>query len=124
MNRHVKMGALAVFACSAAVALGYTYRWVDNGPDHNWETAGNWLVLSYPGASYPRTTDDRARILYNDGDGWTIEQETYHIGEMTIAEDVTFTGSATLTTDVLIFDATDGQIDVHLEDGMLVANPH
>jgi hypothetical protein len=88
-GRHLKLAVLGV-ACTAAVALAGTYRWIGEGQDHDWDTCDNWTILGLGEECYPSTQADDATIPYVAG-GWTVNLiNVDRMDDLTIAGDVTF----------------------------------
>ena len=106
---------------AATLMRGSVYGWTDDDPSNsNWSDSDNWQGA----IGYPDSTAKGAVFDYNGGTKWTPDKDvTETIAQIEIWEKVDFGGSATVTALVLIFDSTDGAVEVTVTDGTLIGNP-
>ena len=106
---------------AAMLMLGPVYGWTDLASGNsNWSDSDNW-----EGAiGYPDGSADGAVFDYNSGTKWTADKDvTETIGELKILEKVDLGGKETLTALRLVFDSTEGAVEMRITDGTLIGNP-
>jgi hypothetical protein len=120
-GRGLKLAVLGV-ACTAVVALGANYLWVDAGADHDWDTCLNWRMAGSGAECYPSTEDDDATIPEeNDPNGWTVNLiNVDRMDDLTIQGHVRFEAiqpatPVTLKANSLLIDAVDEAEDTWVE---------
>ena len=115
--------AAAPLLSSASVALilrGPVYVWTGLAGNTNWNNGGNWV----PSGGYPGTSAAGAILPCNSGTKWTVTKNvTVTIAQLKVLENVDLPGGGTVTANQLIFDSTDGDIEMTVLGGSLIGNP-
>ena len=108
-------------AGAAMLLRGPVYGWTDDAlTNSDWSDEDNWEGAS----GYPDGSADGAVFDYNSGTKWTADKDvTETIGELKILEKVDFGGDKTVTALRLIFDSTEGAVEMRITDGTLIGNP-
>lgn len=108
-------------SASAALMLrGPVYEWTDGAANTNWSDAANWTGA----IGYPSTSAHGAILPYNSGTKWTVTKNvTVTIAQLKVLENVDLPGGQTVTANQLIFDSTDGDIEMTVLGGSLIGNP-
>ena len=97
------------------------YAWDDGASaNSNWSDEKNWEGDD----GYPDRTNESADIPYNSGTKWTVDKDVEEaILQLAILEKVDLGDDKTLTALKLVFNSTNGPVEMRVTDGTLIGNP-
>ncbi|MBU0637870.1 MAG: hypothetical protein KKB50_03325 [Planctomycetes bacterium] len=116
--------AVLAIGCTGALALAATYTYWGAGPDDDWDTCKNWILVGI-GTCSPSTTSDDATIP-SAGSTWSINLVTAEMDDLTIAGSVDFASpgsTQTLTVNSLTIDGSGGEVVITIDGVILETAP-
>ncbi|MCG3126114.1 MAG: hypothetical protein CHACPFDD_00944 [Phycisphaerae bacterium] len=117
-------GVLAV-ALGSSLALATDFSWIAGEPDDDWDTCANWVASGLASPCYPDDAGDNAEIAYS-GSTWTVNLINESIGRLTIGGNVDFGsagGTPALEVDVVVVDASNGDVTLTISGATLTNAP-